>query len=190
VGVARRIHEYGLKPAFIYVVRDPIDRIESDHNYLRQHPHMTSEASLMAEAYVQRSSYYLQLSHYLEYFDDRDQYLILDFDRLKKAPDDVVQQVHTFLGLPPHPLETYKVHNETPDVSTLEQTFRTPLLYHLRSLVPAPLRTSLRRAMLRVSSPARETFTDAQRDLVRARLRDDIEAFGAAFDFDVSTWGF
>lgn len=35
IGVANRIKEYGLNPFFIYIVRDPLERIVSHYNFMK-----------------------------------------------------------------------------------------------------------------------------------------------------------
>lgn len=82
------------------------------------------------------------------------------------------------------------MHNETPEVSAVEQFFRRPLLYNLRSLVPSSLRSPLRRLLQDLSGSSRVTLSEAQRNRLHERLQDDVEQFRDVFGFEVEKWGF
>jgi len=94
-GVPDRIRAYGLRPKFIYLVRDPIDRIESQYSFMvnnkGKHVERFSEPRIIA-----CSVYYLQLRQFLQVFSDRDQYLILDFESLISEPSTVLTACMTF----------------------------------------------------------------------------------------------
>jgi len=47
-GVPQRVHAYGLKPKFIYIVRDPFMRIESEINFLNTRHESVSYTHLRA----------------------------------------------------------------------------------------------------------------------------------------------
>ncbi|MEO0628203.1 MAG: sulfotransferase domain-containing protein, partial [Bacteroidota bacterium] len=66
--VPKKIYEYGLKPKFIYLVRNPFERIVSHYNYLRVSPDFDLSIDLTDEGFVSLSKYYLQLSRFLQYF--------------------------------------------------------------------------------------------------------------------------
>jgi hypothetical protein len=185
--VPENISTYGLDPRFIYLVRDPVERIVSEYNYVRQHPHM-QEGALMNEERVARSRYHLQLQRFLEYFPDKERYLILRFEDLKNDPRGVVESVFQFLELPSHQDMEFGVYNETAAVSTAEQWFRKPGWYNVRQLVPAPMRASLRNALRRWTGAARRTLTAGERQTLREQLAPDAQKLSEAFGVDVQAW--
>ncbi|WP_118829954.1 sulfotransferase [Salinibacter ruber] len=189
-GIPERIDAYGLNPMFIYVVRDPIDRIRSDHRYLKQHPNYDEGKSPLDKQYIWRSRYHFQLRQFLDFFPDRDRYLIISFEELASNPAAVVNEVFEFLDLPAFTPEEFEHHNETPTVSILEQLFRRRGLYRLRQLIPESLRSPLREALLAISPPSRETIAEEDEAYVREVLRDDMKKLQSDFGIDTSKWGF
>ncbi len=87
---------------FIYIVRDPIKRIESDWRYthMRGYEPLPFSDAIKSnwEKYVDPSDYLSQIDAYREYFRD-DKILILFFEDLKKEPNEVLQKCFHFLDV-------------------------------------------------------------------------------------------
>jgi hypothetical protein len=94
--VPEQIFNSGLKPKFIYVVRNPLDRIESNHNWKMRNGKW--QGPVDDESFITISNYFLQLEQYREYF-DKSQILILDFDGLKTSPELFFKKIYEFLDL-------------------------------------------------------------------------------------------
>lgn len=56
--VPQRMFDLGIKPKFIYIVRNPIDRINSEINYWRNFPQWGDPKDNL-DFIIARSSYYL-----------------------------------------------------------------------------------------------------------------------------------
>lgn len=112
--VPATIFRHGIFPRFIYIIRNPFDRIASHFNFMQHDP---SWKRNMADPHlIATSNYFLQLEQYRRYFDRRD-FLILDFDELKENPAAVLRQVYMFLGLSEDYFpEEFRVMNATDDV--------------------------------------------------------------------------
>ncbi|MBK6621208.1 MAG: sulfotransferase [Saprospirales bacterium] len=189
-GVAERISQEGLNPFFIYIVRDPAGRIQSEYNYIKFHPYLKGPADPLDEFYVSKSRYFLQLTKFLEYFPDKRRYCIVRMEDLVTDPQITTAGVFDFLGLSPLPKVDEKVSNPTPRVSRLELLFRNRSAYWLRSLIPPGLRAFLRRRLLGLSGSAHFELSKTQKDQIRRELQEDMTQFSKEFKVDVSGWGY
>ncbi|MEZ4972121.1 MAG: sulfotransferase domain-containing protein [Cyclobacteriaceae bacterium] len=101
-GVAARIYKANPKAKIVYLIRDPIKRVESHlhHNLLRDR---YSSIDLHEEInnkndYIQCSKYHFQISEYLQFF-PASQILVLMLEELALRPDVFCQRLGKFLGL-------------------------------------------------------------------------------------------
>ena len=103
--VPGRIDSLGGRVKLAYILRDPVDRIES---HLAHH-HRTGETTTMRHC-VRTSRYAMQLDRYMEHF-AREDILLLDFDQLRRNPAAIMAQVCEFLSVETFPAKS-KVHNK------------------------------------------------------------------------------
>ena len=89
--VPQRIAEYGLQPKFIYIMRNPFERIGSHFNFKRNDKRW--EHTIIDQHLIATSNYFLQLNHFLKYF-DRKQFLLLEVSNLASAPEKLLDQVY------------------------------------------------------------------------------------------------
>jgi len=102
-GVPQRIAEFCDDPRFLYVVRDPIDRIISQywHDSRQWVEHRPMLAAVREdEKYTAISDYRRQLEPYVELF-GRDRVRVLVFEELVEHPAKVLEGVFRWLGLDP-----------------------------------------------------------------------------------------
>jgi Sulfotransferase domain len=104
-GVPERLHNHNPDLRFIYVLRNPIDRIAShiahnQHAWGRPAPANCMEVCQLPEHqhYLNVSRYHLQLKQYFPYF-PRDQFLVLTTDELKADPNGFMRKVYFHLGI-------------------------------------------------------------------------------------------
>jgi Sulfotransferase domain len=187
INIPRKIYEYGLRPKFIYVVRNPFDRIRSHYQQLeRLYPNFDYSIPLTSDTFVNTSNYALQLDEYRQYF-PKETFLVLDFDDLSNGPQKCVEKVCGFLGLSCQDIPTtYPVHHQTP--TRLEAfTARNPSLRKAARILPKSVRQSSRRFLERVFT--RPEWTDDEREIVLKRLAKDMCRFQAEYGVEVSKWG-
>lgn len=187
--VPDRMLDAGIDPKFIYVVRDPVDRMESQFNH--GHVRRTDWAydSFLEPGLLNPSRYYMQLQQYLLRFHDRGRYRIVDFDDLVSRPRAVMNGIFGWLGLEGTSARVDRHENETPDPSRLERLLADVDLSAPLALVPRPVKDGLR-ALLRRHDPAKKRMTDDEREKARRHLARDIRLFGETFDVPVAKWGF
>ena len=106
----RDIFEYSPHVKFIYLVRDPVDRVLSNYMHLYERGYTNyslKEALVKVPSILTRGRYYTQIVPYIESF-GRDAILILDFDDLKDHPKELVEQVCNFLAIDTSYFENFR----------------------------------------------------------------------------------
>jgi hypothetical protein len=182
--VAKNIFDYGIRPKFIYVIRNPFDRIESHFNSL------TEKDRWLPQHLVDTSNYFMQLTQYRKYF-PQESFLILDFDDMRREPALVVRRIYDFLGLSHSYFpERYRVANRTPVETRLERSLGKLGIGAVSSLMPRRVRKLGRKIAKRISPPARRVLTSAERRFVQEALKADMARLREAYGFDVGKWGF
>jgi hypothetical protein len=94
--VPKRIFDYGLRPKFLYIIRNPIDRIVSHYNFLEGTKSWNLQ--ITDDHLINTSNYFLQLEQYREFFPLED-IMVLDFDELRDDPKSLLRRIYGFLGL-------------------------------------------------------------------------------------------
>ena len=132
------------KTKFIYMVRDPIDRLIS--HYL----HEISEGNIRCDIetaldkhpeLIDYSRYHFQINHYLESL-PRAQIMLVFFERIKNHPQSELESISQFLGLDPTQV-TWDTETKAQNVSA--QRIKKFPLYSL--IIESRLATSLRRIL-------------------------------------------
>ena len=98
---APRIAEHLPEAKLIYIVRHPLERIESHwrHFLLRSHT-VTFDDLVRTSDAIDVSCYWRQISAYRDHFSD-DRILVVFFDDLIKDPGEVFERCFRFLGVDP-----------------------------------------------------------------------------------------
>jgi hypothetical protein len=190
--VAGRMRDYGIDPKFIYIVRDPYSRIESDYNWSLDKLWFRPGDAITSDRYVSISNYYVQLQQYREIF-GRERILVLDFQELSREPGRLLERVSRFLGLErlDAPREPRHHHATSPLTRGEVLVHRTAVLNALYRRCPLRLQWAIRDRLLRRTPVApRRTLTEAERQIVHDKLNADMLRFAREYDFDVAQWGF
>jgi len=190
-GVPGRIHASGIRPKFVYVVRNPFERIESNlYHVMRKQPgNRGIGAELKDTPFLNNSRYACQLEQFEEFF-PRSSILVIDFDMFIQQPTTVLDTIYKFLGLPQgfYP-ENFELFNNS-------KTKKGALgLYLKESGLLRFFNEKNRKRVIRLAdkiSPAlpKQRLTVEQRDQVFDLLKDDMEKLRDRYGIDVSKWGF
>jgi hypothetical protein len=95
------IYDYNPNMKFIYIVRNPIDRIVSSymHSYERGYTELNIEEALIQERiFIELTRYYTQISPYIKKF-GRNNILIIDFEDLIHQREVVLEKISKFLSI-------------------------------------------------------------------------------------------
>ena len=188
-GVPDRMRAAGIEPRFVYLVRDPVDRIESQYNHGRVRRTSWAYDDFFEPGLLDLSRYFMQLEQYLLRYPDRDRYRVVDFEQLISAPRRVMTDVHRWLDLDPVPVLEDRHENRTPEPSRLELLLDDLDLSAPLARVPARVKEGAKRALRRVA-PGKRRMSGEERERARDYLRADILEFGREFEFPVEKWGF
>jgi hypothetical protein len=187
--VPKNIFKYGISPKFIYIIRNPFDRIISHFNFMKRKGSWKS--NIDDKHLISTSNYSLQLDQYRKYFPLED-LLILDFDELRDNPSQLLQKIYNFLHLSYNYFpEEYKVKNRTLIESKFERKLRD-LKFHpaFFSYVPKPLKQTGKNLLYRISSPDKDILTDVERKFVYDELKEGMAILHDVYGFNVYKWGF
>lgn len=101
-GVPGRIAETLTDPRFIYVMREPIARAQSNYLHaLRKYEKRSIDEALRKDyRYLDASRYFMQASAYIDLF-GRDKLLLLTAEELKTHRGETLAKVYEFLGVDP-----------------------------------------------------------------------------------------
>jgi len=139
---------------------------------------------------INTSNYYLQLSQYLRFFPQRD-FLVLDFDELKAAPDKVVSKVCRFLGIDEsYQPASFSVANQTRVQSTLERWVKRSPLGRMTQSMPESVRRSGQRILASVSPRRPRKLAPSEQAYIMEQLAPDMQRFHESFGVDITRWGF
>lgn len=143
-GVPERILEHVGRdtPRFIYTMRNPVDRLISQYYWnserYGEHRDLLTAAE-KDDTYVATGQYDMQMAQYLQYF-AMDQFLFVQFETFRAAPEAEVNRVLDWLGL-----SHIDINTEIQLASTSTKTTRSLRLPGLHALVSGT--PALRRAV-------------------------------------------
>jgi hypothetical protein len=189
LNVPKNIFSYGIRPKFIYIIRNPFDRIPSHFNFMQK-----KEAWILGindRHLISTSNYFLQLEQYRKYF-PLENILILDFDQLRDNPTLLLQKIYDFLDLSYgyFPKE-YKVKNPTQIKSKFEKNLsKLKFSASFLGYVPKPLKQLGKDLLRRVSPPEKRILTPLEKEFVYNELKEDMVNLHHIYGFNVCKWGF
>ncbi len=187
--IPERIEKYGIKPRFLYILRDPFERIESHYNDNRFNPGW--RRSVLNEHLISVSNYYMQLQRFIEYF-PRDRFLLLDFGELKVSPEKVLRRVYSFLELDDCTFpESYDIKNKTASSTKWDLAYkRSVRAVGINRIVPEPLKKILRRIHSKTEPIPRRLLNGEERERVKDILEGDMIKLRDEYGVDTGKWGF
>lgn len=95
------LYEYNPELKFIYIVRNPIDRIVSAYMHLEQSGYRIRNINIEVTSnpfFIDISKYYLQISPYIKRF-GRGQVKIIEFNDLVNKQSEIIREIVGFLGV-------------------------------------------------------------------------------------------
>lgn len=175
--VPKKIFEYGLYPKFIYIVRDPYQRILSQLYYLDILDNVGKENERQLEKGIERSMYYTQLSQFRKYF-AQDRILVLDFDDLRYNQIQLISKVYDFLSLDYiPPTKNMSARNVT--IKPFAQQVRNSVVFRrIFNVLPISMKNITRDIFVSVFKEEKVDMPPEKRKYIYDRLRDDMRKFG------------
>ena len=195
-GIWKDLYEYNPDLRFIYLVRDPIDRVISHYMHIRERGFTDlpiDEALRTIGLMLNVTRYHAQVSPYIETF-GRDQVLILLFEDLVKDRERTLGKVASHLGIDPTLFPPQQRHsNRSVGGRKHLHRFDAPPFWAkaIMKLAPARFKDLIWQRIAYDPSrsfSSRPELASEWREAVVRMLRSDIEALERLLDRDLSAW--
>lgn len=185
-------HAHAADVRILYMMRDPIGRMESHLRHEAQyHPaRLVFRRRAVLDEALAYSSYAMQIAPWVERF-GRDRVQLLVFEELSHDPEAVVRRVCRFLDVDPgHAFERL---GEAHHVSNRRRAEITLLLrwsgfFRFRRLIPYAARQSVKTVARRWTDRSGAWLSPRERMRAIERLRPEVEVLAARYGVDVSRW--
>lgn len=187
-GVPERMLAYGIQPRLIYVVRDPVKRIESHVNYKVMYSR--ERASFEDPCIIDASRYSRQLEPYVGAFGS-DAIRVVDFNDLCQDPNQVCANIYSWLGIEAHVVDDLVVSNESASVKT-SHLERVEALKRFGRRLPPRVNQPVKKLVKNIL-PYRHKqilLPPDSAERIRESLREDIMKFAREWNVDILSWGF
>jgi GT2 family glycosyltransferase len=196
---AERMRRTGWAFRFIYLVRNPIERIESHYLHAAAArfglppPYAGLDRSVIAI-----SSYHFQLSDYCRLF-GRDSILVLRYEDWRSAPDEALRRVCAHfdigfsssvrLGQPIHASEFH--YRRRLQIEELQTLGAAPPDLNLE-MVPEVISSlpPAQRGIIEAAVDRRYKLSDLQKAEIKQALAEDMRLLARDYRIDVASWGF
>lgn len=186
--VPKNILEYGISPKFIYIIRNPFERIQSHYNFMLRDGKWLLD--IVDNHLINTGDYFLQLEQYRRYF-PISSILILDFDDLRSNPSSVLKDIYDFLGLSHSYFpDRYEVKNRTRPITRFEKSVRRSRIDQLFRPLPRAPKHALKAALQKVLPAEKRELTQAEREFIYGQLKESMLGLNEVYGFDSSKWGF
>ncbi|WP_447968759.1 sulfotransferase domain-containing protein [Nitrospira sp. M1] len=190
--VAKNIKAYGITPTFLYVVRDPFTRIESDYNFSLDKEWFDPKLPITDDRYVSISNYFEQLEPYREHFGLHN-IKVLDFDELVSNPKHLLTSLFDSLQLNGDDIKIVdEVKHKTRELSQAQVFLNMhPRMQSVASFLPASAKQLIKGLYKPVSRMSqKKRLSEEERAIVHDKLRHDMSLFQERYGFCVEKWGF
>jgi hypothetical protein len=183
-----QIHQVNPDAKIIFVVRDPLRRIESHiyHNILRDRVIRKRLGDLdYLENYILTSSYLYQINPFLAHF-EKQNILVVQQEMMRQDPDQVIQKVFSFLGIEESP------DHKLSELHASSKGYLIPFHDTMRKIMGLRFMSRLYNPFWHVVGikPEPVTIDRKTRELIRTKTIDDIEEFCRLFPIDKSLWNY
>jgi hypothetical protein len=189
MGVPKRIKDYGLNPLFIYSVRNPFDRIESEYNFAYLNQKEWASFEITDFTVVAKSMYFLQIREFIKWFPDASRYFIVDFEDLISKPSRLATRIFRWAELSRFTIQIPRPQNTTLPRSAVEQELMGFYRFW-SSFASDTLRKKVKLFLREHDASAKRTLSEKDKSKLRPWLRRDMNQFQERFGFPVSKWGF
>jgi hypothetical protein len=182
---AARIATTAAEYRFIYLMRDPIARIESH----RRHQFLRGRGAEVGKHLLAVSRYATQIDEYRRLF-PRDSILLLAFEKLSAEPAAVLRQICEFLDIDPEfqfPARNTPFNKSAEDGRGYRLLQRVPVLSTVAKKLPLRWRRAVRN---RLSKPPPELpeLDDRRRAELHEALAGELARLRDEYGFDTSLW--
>ncbi|EKU97439.1 sulfotransferase domain protein [Leptolyngbya sp. PCC 7375] len=185
---AERIESVEGNFKFIYILRDPIERIESQYTHSLSATWKLNDdpsSQLVNSHAINVSRYAKQIKEYYNRF-PAESILLLDFNDLKQRPLQLLAEVCRFLEIDPDFQFTLKAASNKSKGKIIDGPM-WHLVGPLTKFLPDHQRNQTRRFLGKTINQ-KVHLSDKQREFVLNELKDDLLKLKSEYSFDISKW--
>lgn len=188
---AERIAQTPANFKFIYMMRNPLDRIESHYNHgqavgwstTRNNRNQTIDRQL-----IEVSNYTQQITEYYQRFPAQN-IMLLDFEQLKNEPFKLLEKVSAFLNLEPN----YSWQNLDKVLNAGNQRIAYPKWWQFLKLtsryIPMPHALKIwSRGFFGTKNIPKFTLSAEQKKYIYQELHEDLIKLEQKYGFNISGW--
>jgi hypothetical protein len=173
-------------PRFIYIVRDPVDRVVSHFNYSMRHGWINAGEKPTDERFLSPSRYAMQLERFERFF-PKESIFVVRLEDMMRDPQPALARVQAFLGLDVRPLEHVDERHNVARASTQYHYLQwrlglKPYVPLLKPYMPPLLRKVVRQ--MGSGAAKKITLSPGERVLVAERLEQDALALLERYGID------
>lgn len=186
LGVPERIKKYGIQPYFIYIVRNPIERIRSHYNFMKKD--LSWKGQIDSPHLINTSKYYMQLQEYTKLF-PKENILVVDFEQLKTDPNKLCNQIFQFIGASEQNIDFDKrnIKNKT------KATNRTQIkvikkLEIFAKYSPSIINKPIKSLIKIIFPPKVDLLSDEKINIIKDLLKEDMQMLENEYKIDTKKW--
>ncbi len=190
--VAERIYQAGISAKFIYLVRNPIERIESHYNFMIKNGQSQRKQKPDSHA-IDISRYFMQIGEYYKRFSS-DDIIVLNFEELKVNPKQILEKIYIFLDIDPNFIGEEKLASKhtTADIKTQPKFIaNTKKINFIKALYRQYLSQETREKLhnfLSYKTSQKKYLSLEEKKMILDTLRDDLTALQTLCGINVEPW--
>lgn len=191
-GVPDRIASVPGDKRFIYIMRDPLERIRSHIEYGRakEWEPFREAGGGVPETAIEISRYAYQLEPFVREF-GRDRILLLTLEEMAETPGEILDRTCDFLGIERRTFEVPdRVHNKSSQMMVRPDWYTEirhhPVVATTRRLIP--FKRWIGRHVLGFEPPSAPQLTESEERWIEEELRDEVAILRDEYGVDVSRW--
>lgn len=174
---------------FVYMIREPFARIESEYNFGLQMNYIRPGAPMVIDEYLYETMYFYQLEQFRKMF-GRESILLLTMDELSKDPEGVIARVCRHVDLDANyqlSKPAGHVHNKTKTPPVYERYLERGPVKLVKALLPGSIKNAFR-PLVYLPKEKKYELSAKDKALIKSRLMDDSQALQQHYGVDVSGW--
>jgi hypothetical protein len=181
---------FGYRFKFIYIVRDPIERIESHYNHalaVSWGKDLTKFDKGIDPKLIEITRYAEQVNEYMKFF-AKDEILVLDFYKLTKDTSLVLRNVCEFLELDISYEFINIQKNWHPTNGKIMDGVIWPFVEPLTKGLTYHRRRFIREKLAKRVIKEKERLSQRQREFILKELKDDLHIMKEEYGVDINQW--
>lgn len=186
IGVPERIKNYGINPFFIYIVRNPIERIRSHYNFMKRD--LSWKGRIDSPHLINTSKYYMQLEEYTKFF-PKENILVVDFEQLKTNPIELCNKIFKFIGASESNIDIDKKNVKNKTKPTNRNLIKlTKKLEVFAKYSPTTINKIVKSLLRIIYPPKIDLLSDEQIKKIINLLKDDMQMLESEYKIETRKW--